>query len=90
MYLFISHASIQFAPRFAAGACHIVGAVLAGFGAFSLWQMRREERAAVTTMERRRSSTARYYGHGSSSVFYADDAEAARDTRRSSAGHITF
>jgi hypothetical protein len=41
-------------PREASGQVTIGGAVLAGFGAFSLWHMRLEERAAVRLVVRKR------------------------------------
>ena len=41
-------------PRMTSGIVTIAGAVMAGFGAFSLWQMRVEERAAVRQAVRKR------------------------------------
>ena len=45
------------APRQTAGTVSIAGAVIAGFGAFSLWQMRVEERSAVRQTVRKRLSS---------------------------------
>ena len=45
-------------PRYVAGLANLSGAILAGFGAFSLWQMAREEREAAELAERRRTGSA--------------------------------
>ena len=45
-------------PRYVAGCLHLTGALLAAFGAFSLWQMAREEREAAELAERRRTGSA--------------------------------
>ena len=45
-------------PRYVAGCLNLTGALLAAFGAFSLWQMAREEREAAELAERRRTGSA--------------------------------
>ncbi len=57
MDLYYAHTLTESGPRFSAGCCHIVGAVVAGFGAFSLWSMRREGQTAGTVLERRRAGS---------------------------------
>jgi hypothetical protein len=57
MDLYYAHTLTESGPRFTAGCCHIVGAVVAGFGAFSLWSMRREGQTAGTVLERRRTGS---------------------------------
>jgi hypothetical protein len=44
--VYVAHQVTDSAPRHTAGFCHLGGAIIAGFGAFSLWSMRREEREA--------------------------------------------
>jgi hypothetical protein len=44
--MYMAHEVTDAGPRHTAGFCHVVGAIMAGFGAFSLWSMRREEREA--------------------------------------------
>ena len=72
-------------PRMTSGIVTIAGAVMAGFGAFSLWQMRVEERAAVRQAVRKRidsvaSSSDESFGGG------GDDPEAYYPHERRGSG----
>ena len=68
------------------GIVTIAGAVMAGFGAFSLWQMRAEERAAVRQAVRKRidsvASSSEAAAHGGA----CDDPEAYYPHERRGSG----
>ena len=73
-------------PRMTSGIVTIAGAVMAGFGAFSLWQMRVEERAAVRQAVRKRidsvASSSDEAAHGGA----CDDPEAYYPHERRGSG----